>query len=156
MRSYGQLCAAALALDVVGDRWSLLIVRDLVDGPRRWTDLRDGLPGIAKNLLADRLRNLEQSGVLARTPDERYALTTRGRGLQPVIDALVAWGAPLVCDAPADAHARAAFVATACRVHPDAELLEAGDTHVRVRLGTEVLDGTPGDVMRRLATDAPR
>ncbi|MBA2347536.1 MAG: helix-turn-helix transcriptional regulator, partial [Solirubrobacterales bacterium] len=121
MKSYGQLCAAALALDVIGDRWSLLIVRELLlDGPRRWTDLRAGLPGVAKNLLAERLRTLEDAGVLTRTGGERYALTPRGEGLRPVLDALVAWGAPLVRDAPEEHLARAGFVATACRIHPQA------------------------------------
>lgn len=155
MKSYGQLCAAALALDVIGDRWSMLIVRELLlDGPRRWTDLRDGLPGVAKNLLADRLRDLEAAGILERTAEERYALTERGAGLAPVLEALVVWGAPLVADAPEGHLARPGFLATACRVHPQAELLDAGPERARVRLGTEILEGTPGELMRRLAADA--
>jgi DNA-binding HxlR family transcriptional regulator len=156
MRSYGQLCAAALALDVVGDRWSLLIVRELLfDGPRRWTDLRAGLPGVAKNLLAERLRDLEAAGVVERAADERYALTARGRALEPVLDALVRWGAPLITGAPADVHARVEFVRTACRVHPDAELLEADDEHVRVRAAGELIEGSPAEVLRALARQAP-
>ena len=67
MRSYGQYCALAKALDVLGDRWTLLIVRELMlAGPSRYTDLRNGLPGIATNLLSDRLRELEAAGVVAR------------------------------------------------------------------------------------------
>src|SRR6185295_293446 len=67
MRSYKQYCALAKALDVVGDRWTLLIVRELlIRGRCRYTDLRNGLPGIATNLLADRLREMEQSGLVSR------------------------------------------------------------------------------------------
>ena len=67
MRTYGQYCAIAKALDLVGDRWTLLIVRELLlRGPCRYTDLRNGLPGVATNLLAERLRDLEEAGVLTR------------------------------------------------------------------------------------------
>ena len=67
MRSYDEYCAVAKSLDVVGDRWTLLIVRELaLQGPCRYTDLRNGLPGIATNLLADRLRELEHAGVVSR------------------------------------------------------------------------------------------
>ena len=67
MRSYGQYCSVAKALDVVGDRWTLLIVRELLlQGPCRYTDLRNGLPGIATNLLADRLSELESAGLVRR------------------------------------------------------------------------------------------
>ncbi len=155
MRSYGQLCAAAVALDVVGDRWSLLVVRELLEGPRRWTDLRAGLPGVAKNLLADRLRDLEAAGVLERTPEERYALTPRGEALRPVLDALVLWGAPLVRDVPPGAHAQASFVRTAAGLHPAAELLEADDVHARVLLSGELVEGTPEEVIRAIAAAAP-
>jgi len=79
MKSYGQYCGLARALDVIGDRWVLLIVRELLDGPRRYAELLDGLPGIATNLLVDRLRSMETSGLLTRQQDGRYALTSRGR-----------------------------------------------------------------------------
>ena len=65
-RRYGQYCGLAHALDLIGDRWTLLIVRDLLMGPKRYSDLRAGLPRIATNLLADRLEQLEQSGVIRR------------------------------------------------------------------------------------------
>jgi DNA-binding HxlR family transcriptional regulator len=103
MRSYGEYCAVAQALDVVGERWSLLIVRELlIQGPSRYTDLQRGLPGIATNLLAERLRELEHAGVIRR--DEApppiaatlYELTERGRQLEPVLQALGRWGGPLV------------------------------------------------------------
>ena len=100
MRTYGQYCALAKALDVVGDRWTLLIVRELgLRGPCRYTDLRYGLPGIATNMLADRLREMEESGIVRReeapppvaTP--LVHLTERGVGLAPVLLALGHWGA---------------------------------------------------------------
>lgn len=156
MRSYGQLCAVACALDAIGDRWSLLVVRELMDGPRRWTDLRSGLPGVAKNLLADRLRDLEASGVVERAADERYALTPRGAALEPVLTALLVWGAPRLADAPPDGHARGAWVAMACRAIPHAELLEGSDEHARVRIGDRVLEGTPAEVLQAMAATAPR
>ena len=78
MKSYGQFCAVARALDVIGDRWSLLVVRELMAGPRRYSQVRDGLPGIATNLLADRLRELEANGIVMHVGDG-YALTAARR-----------------------------------------------------------------------------
>jgi len=107
MRSYGQYCALAKALDVIGDRWSLLIVRELlIRGGCRYTDLRDGLPGIATNLLADRLRDLEEAGVLVREEapppiaTSLFHLTARGKELEPALLLLGRWGAPLLSEAP--------------------------------------------------------
>jgi DNA-binding HxlR family transcriptional regulator/putative sterol carrier protein len=96
---YQQYCALARALDVAGDRWTLLIVRELVPGPRRFTDLLDGLPGISRNLLTERLRDLERDGVVTRQalppPAARqvYDLTDGGRGLAAAMTPLIAWGA---------------------------------------------------------------
>ena len=105
MRSYHQYCAVAKALDVVGDRWSLLIVRELLlRGPCRYTDLQDGLPGIATNLLANRLRDLEEAGVINREAapppiaTTLYHLSERGQELAPVIHALTEWGAHLMVE----------------------------------------------------------
>ena len=99
MRSYGQYCALAKALDVVGDRWTLLIVRELgVQGPSRYTDLRNGLPGIATNMLVDRLREMEQNGIVRRkeapppVATTLFSLTDRGEELMPVLFALGRWG----------------------------------------------------------------
>ena len=95
---YQQYCGAARALDVVGDRWTLLIVRELLLGPRRFTDLLDGLPGISRNLLTERLRALEHDGVISREelppPAARhvYALTEDGHDLAQAMVPLVAWG----------------------------------------------------------------
>ena len=103
MRSYNEYCAIAQALDVVGERWSLLIVRELlIQGPSRYTDIRHGLPGIATNLLADRLRELEEVGVIEReeapppVATTLFKLTDRGRQLEPVLQALGRWGGPMV------------------------------------------------------------
>jgi Predicted transcriptional regulators len=103
MRSYGQFCGLAKGLDVIGDRWTLLIVRELlIRGPSRYTDLRTGLPGIPTNLLADRLRDLEDSEIVQRetlsppVASAVYALTARGEALEPVIAALGRWAAPLL------------------------------------------------------------
>jgi DNA-binding HxlR family transcriptional regulator len=96
-RIYRHFCMAARALEVVGERWSLLIVRDLQLGPRRFTDLVRGLDEITATRLTDRLRQLEAAGVVTREPPERgrevwYRLTEAGRDLEPVIDALTRWG----------------------------------------------------------------
>src|ERR1700758_709978 len=107
MRSYGQYCPVAKALDVVGDRWTLLIVRELLlRGPARYTDIREGLPGIATNLLAARLRELESEGVVVRRKElppvaaTVFELTARGRDLAPVLGALARWGLPYVAEEP--------------------------------------------------------
>lgn len=118
MRTYDEYCAAARALDVVGDRWTLLIVRELLIRERcRYTDLRYGLPGIATNLLADRLRELEESGIITReaaTPPVAttlFSLTARGLALRPVIEALGEWGAPLLAETSDDAAFRSHWLA---------------------------------------------
>jgi DNA-binding HxlR family transcriptional regulator/putative sterol carrier protein len=96
---YQQYCALARALDVAGDRWTLLIVRELTPGPRRFTDLVDGLPGISRKLLTERLRALERDGLIARQelppPAARqvYALTDDARDLAHAMAPLIAWGA---------------------------------------------------------------
>src|SRR5579859_1461883 len=106
MRTYGQYCGLAKALDVVGDRWTLLIVRELLArGACRYTDLQQGLPGIATNLLADRLRDLEEAGVLQREESPPplaaalFRLTPRGEALLPALLELGRWGAPLLAGA---------------------------------------------------------
>jgi len=98
-RSYDQYCAVARGLDVIGDRWTLLLVRDLLLGPKRYKDLLDGLPGIGTNLLADRLRELEAAGLIERTVlpppagSTVYLLTEAGQALEPAVIALGRWGA---------------------------------------------------------------
>src|SRR2546425_5645531 len=101
MRSYGQFCGLAKSLDVIGDRWTLLIVRELlIRGPSRYTDLRIGLPGIPTNLLADRLRDLEEAGLLRRDMSPApaaaavYVLTPPGARPATVIAPLSRGAAP--------------------------------------------------------------
>ena len=91
-KSYGQYCPMSRSLGMLGERWSLLIVRDLLSGTTRFNDLARGLPGLSRGLLAKRLRQLELAGVVERLKG-RYLLTEAGRGLEPVVDALSAWGA---------------------------------------------------------------
>ncbi|MGI5349228.1 winged helix-turn-helix transcriptional regulator [Streptomyces sp. CA-250714] len=99
-RSYDQFCATARALDSVGDRWTLLIVRELLAGPRRYTDLHADLPGVSTDVLAARLKHMEGEGLAERRRQPRpasgyvYELTERGRALLPVLTALASWGAP--------------------------------------------------------------
>jgi DNA-binding HxlR family transcriptional regulator len=99
MRTYCDGCAAAHALDLVGERWALLVVRELLLGPKRFTDLRVGLPSVSPNVLAQRLRELEGVGVVQRrklpppAASRVYELTEWGRELEPVIVRLGRWGA---------------------------------------------------------------
>jgi DNA-binding HxlR family transcriptional regulator len=98
MKRYGQACAIARTLDVVGDRWSLLLVRELTLGPRRYRDLATGLPGIPSHVLAARLKDLQAAGVITRrtlpapTDVTVYELTEAGRALQPALKELLDWG----------------------------------------------------------------
>ena len=101
-RSYNQYCGLAYALDIVGERWTLLIIRELIAGPRRFKDLMDGLPGISTNLLSERLKNLEQQCVLNRrvlpppAGSTVYELTPLGQGLEQTLLELGKWGSQFV------------------------------------------------------------
>jgi DNA-binding HxlR family transcriptional regulator len=118
-RSYSQLCGIATALDVIGDRWTLLVVRDLLLGPLRFSDLADGLPGIGTNTLAARLKHLEASGVVGRRllpmPDRGtvYELTAYGRELEPILMALGRWGTKSMGRLPADVVSRSRWLVAA-------------------------------------------
>lgn len=177
MRSYDEYCAIAKSLDVVGDRWTLLIVRELaLRGPCRYTDLRNGLPGIATNLLADRLRELEHAGVIEREEapppiaTTLFALTPRGEGLRPVLEDLTRWGLPLMTEDKPDDAVRSHWLASALELMLDAPLpggpavtlelhtgdqpimLEARDRTIHTRLGTAdnpdaTLIGAPRPIM---------
>jgi DNA-binding HxlR family transcriptional regulator len=173
VRSYRQYCAIARALDVVGDRWSLLVVRELLfRGACRYTDLLHGLPGIATNLLSERLRALEHAGVVCREEapppiaTTLYHLTQRGQALRPLIVELARWGVPLMAD-PADRDAFRSYwlaypitlyfgehpgdgsrISIEARVGDDAMAIETDDGELRVRPGAAedpelVLTGTP-------------
>jgi DNA-binding HxlR family transcriptional regulator len=97
-KRYGQACPVAKALEVVGDRWTLLLVRDMLSGPRRFQDLQQSLPGIPPNILSDRLKLMDEHGLATRRfysehpPRAEYGLTDRGRELGVVVGALAAWG----------------------------------------------------------------
>jgi DNA-binding HxlR family transcriptional regulator len=107
-RNYSQYCPLAYALDLVGERWTFLIIRELLYSPRRFTDLLNGLPGIGTNLLSKRLRMLEQEGLLTQrklpppAASTVYELSDRGRELVPVLQALADWGLPLLPPSPPD------------------------------------------------------
>src|SRR5215210_6657355 len=114
---YQHYCALARALDVAGDRWTLLIVRELAPGPRRFTDLIAGLPGVSRKLLTERLRMLERDGIVARTdlppPAARqvYQLTEDGHDLATAMAPLIAWGARRLGDRQAGESFRARWPA---------------------------------------------
>jgi DNA-binding HxlR family transcriptional regulator len=162
MRSYGQYCSVAKALDVLGDRWTLLLVRELLwRGACRYTDLRDGLPGIATNLLADRLRELEAAGIVERedapppVATTLYSLTERGRALQPIVSELGHWGVPLMRGSSTDDEFRAQWLRLPVRMFlADREPQRPAST-VEVRAGdqTVVIDAAAGQVSMRLGAD---
>jgi DNA-binding HxlR family transcriptional regulator len=117
-RTYGQHCGLAAGLDLLGERWTLLVVRELMLGPRRYGDLAAALPGIGTNLLAARLKALTEAGVVAQTTLPApanvrvYELTERGEGLRAPLKALALWGFALLPGEPDDpATARAALAA---------------------------------------------
>ena len=98
MNKYGQYCPVAMATEILGDRWTLLIVRDLLSGMRHFNDLERGLPGISRGLLSERLRRLQEVGVLEKHSHGRgrkteYTLTAAGKDLNDVIQSLTVWGA---------------------------------------------------------------
>jgi DNA-binding HxlR family transcriptional regulator len=177
MRNYRQYCSITRALDLVGDRWTLLIVRELLlQGPCRFTDLKNGLPGIATNLLSTRLKELEDTGLISRedapppVATVLYTLTENGLALEPVLKALGLWGLRYMADErPADAfqarwlaYAPAWFTTDA---NPDAPavvvqlvasdehaVIEIGGGQVHTRIGRAadpdlVLDGPPRAIL---------
>ncbi|HEV8643074.1 MAG TPA: helix-turn-helix domain-containing protein [Methylomirabilota bacterium] len=98
-RRYGQVCPVAKSLELVGERWTLLVIRDLLPGPRRFQDLQASLPGIAPNILSERIKRMEAHGLVEHRlysdhpPRAEYALTDKGRELGLVVGALAQWGA---------------------------------------------------------------
>jgi DNA-binding HxlR family transcriptional regulator len=135
LRSYGDPCGIARALDLVGERWALLIVRELVFGPKRFTDLRDGLEDASPNVLSQRLRELESGGVIRRhkAGASSYELTEWGRELHPILLQLGRWGARSGARPAGALSVDALMVALESTFRPD----QAGDLRARycVRLG---------------------
>jgi DNA-binding HxlR family transcriptional regulator len=167
MRTYGDRCGIARALDIVGERWALLVVRELLLGPKRFTDLRAGLPQIGPDVLSQRLRELEASGVIERdklpppAAAQVYGLTERGRALEPVVLELGRWGsqAPVPsADAPLGADAAMLALKTMFRgrgVHGTYEL-RLGEHRYAVRVDGDRLDierGSAHGADARIATD---
>jgi DNA-binding HxlR family transcriptional regulator len=159
MRSYDEYCAIAKSLDVVGDRWTLLIVRELaLRGACRYTDLRNGLPGIASNLLAERLRELEHAGVVAReeapppVATTLFRLTPRGAELRPVLEDLTRWGLPLMTEQkPGDA-VRSHWLASALELMLTDREPDASPVTVELRTGDQpiVIETRDGAIHARL------
>jgi DNA-binding HxlR family transcriptional regulator len=127
---YGQFCAAARALDVVGERWTLLIVRELLLGPQRYTDLLGGLGGVSPNVLAERLKKLEELGIVTKrklpppAASTVYELTQLGAGLAPVLGELIRWGLNFLTQRRPGETARLDHVLMALRLtaDPDASI----------------------------------
>lgn len=161
MRSYNQYCAVAKALDVVGDRWTLLIVRELwLQGACRYTDLQRGLPGIATNLLSERLKELEGNGLIRReaapppVATTLYELTEAGRELEPVLRALGRFGARFMPTPTGDEAFRSHWLA-----FPVSEFLRDGEpdappTAIEVRTGDQfvVIEVGGGKIGTRLGS----
>ncbi|MEV6021843.1 helix-turn-helix domain-containing protein [Streptomyces sp. NPDC052036] len=167
-RSYDQYCSTARALDAVGDRWTLLIVRELLAGPRRYTDLHADLPGVSTDVLASRLKDMERDGLTTRRrlppPGAAYVyeLTCRGRELLPVIQALGVWGAPALAERrPTDAVRAHWFALPLLRALPGEGLVEVrldeGRFHLRLGAQDGPLYGdgaAPEEPDARLTLDA--
>ena len=155
-RSYRQYCGVARALDLVGERWALLVIRELVLGPKRFTDLREGLPGIAST---DRLRQLERDGVVARrrlpppAASTVYELTDYGQELVPVMLALGRWGAGRLGTRKPDESLRAEWLAVALKAFFQPAAGEAQFTMAIADGQLLVLPGAPGNPDLSISTD---
>jgi DNA-binding HxlR family transcriptional regulator len=171
-RSYQQFCGLAHALDLVGERWALLVVRELLTAPKRFTDLRNGLPRIPTNVLTARLKELEEAGVVERRVLPRpsgsvvYELTEHGRGLEDAVLSLARWGTKTIGEpAPDDVINPSAFaLGLRSAFHPDAARdltatyeVSFGNAvvHLRVDHGAvEAREGPADEPDLKIATDA--
>lgn len=144
-RAYGQYCGFSRALEAVGERWALLIVRDLLVGPKRFTDLLRGLPGIPSNILTARLKELEHAGVVQRRLLPRpargvvYELTEYGLELDPVVAALGRWGAKNLGDPRPDESVTVDSLVTALRTTFQAQAARGVHVGYELRAGDLVL-----------------
>jgi DNA-binding HxlR family transcriptional regulator len=165
VRSYRDLCGIARALDVVGERWALLVVRELLFGPKRFADLHRGLPGMSQNVLTQRLRDLEDGGVLIRrralppAAGSVYELSDHGRDLEPVLLALGRWGSPLQPGPDSASELSPDALVTALRTTFDPVAAEGLDGTVRLDLPTDafvltVRNGRLGAARGDTAADA--
>jgi DNA-binding HxlR family transcriptional regulator len=151
-RTYGDACGVARALDVVGERWALMVVRELLLGPKRFTDLREGLPGVSTDVLAQRLRELEQAEVVRRrklpppVAAQVYELTPKGQALETTILELGRWGGANADDPPEGQGMSLDSHVISLSALFDPALAEGLDARVDLRLGeyrfrAEVADG---------------
>jgi DNA-binding HxlR family transcriptional regulator len=158
-RTYNQYCGVARALDLIGERWALLVIRELALGPKRFTDLRQGLPGIATNVLSLRLRQLESNGIVMRrrlpppAPAQVYELTPHGRELVPIMLALGRWGASAMGPRSPEQAIRGEWLALALNAFFDPSAAEGLSASIgldldgaqfTLRLGENGLEVTPG------------
>jgi DNA-binding HxlR family transcriptional regulator/putative sterol carrier protein len=143
-RTYDQYCGLARALDILGERWTILIVRELLIGPKRFSDLMDGLPGIGANALSARMRSLEQDGLVTkrRLPPPAastvYELTERGRALDPVVMELMRWGIDLLGPPGEGDRFRPGWIVTSIRARFDSRLAAGVTRAYRLQVGDEV------------------
>jgi DNA-binding HxlR family transcriptional regulator len=152
-RTYGQYCGLAHALDLVGDRWQMLVVRELALGPLRFTDLLAGLPGMSRTVLASRLRSLERAGVVRRgvlpppAASAVYELTDYGRDLGPILLGLCRWGVRSLEPRVAEPfHSNWLALALKAHFHPDAAGEERRVYELRLRDGPFRLTVADADV----------
>lgn len=142
-KSYNQYCALAKALDVVGERWTLLMMRDLISGPKRFQDLLEGLPGIGTNLLTDRLKDLEKRGFIQKktlAPPARaqaYEITKLGIGLGPVLTELARWGYQFLGDPKKKEFFRPHWALTFLTANFDRKAAQGIERHYKFCIGEE-------------------
>lgn len=159
-RSYGDPCGVARALDTIGDRWALLIVRELIFGAKRFAQIRGGLAGVSPNVLSQRLRDLEADGIVCRRELEPpasipiYELTSRGRALEPVLIELGRWGSATPVSASAELSVSAFLLALKTVFDPSAAM--GGTYALRVAGEAFALTVSDGviDIVRGNARDA--
>src|SRR5690606_5566754 len=160
-REYGQFCGLARAAEILGQRWTLLILRDLLIGPRRYSELAAGLRGIPSNLLATRLKELERDGLIVRTARSGadrsivYAVTSRAAELQPALDALARWGAAAMREPREGETVTEASLVTALRAAADdgstpdgrsiGYTIRVGDAVAQATVGNGTIEVAPGE-----------
>lgn len=164
-RSYNQYCGLAVALDLLGERWSLLLLRNLLLGPQRFTDLLDGLPGIGTALLAERLKQLEQAGVITKATlpppaaSAVYQLTPDGEELRPVLIGLARWGLSRLGEPTEQQFIAPDLLAIGLQARFESAAAEAASGVYELRIGERCyrVDITKDDIsIHAGAVDAPR
>ena len=149
MRSYAQYCPIAKASEILGDRWTLLIVREMLGGAKGFNELQRGLPGISRSVLTDRLRSLERAEIVARRTGPKgrtleYQLTPAGRDLEPVVQAMGEWGVTWSFTDPRPEELDPDLLIVWMARHVHREQLPPGRTVLQIRLsrsGQTLLDG---------------